>query len=94
MNEVEFYGVFFDDSMQTTYICGVFDDEQEAEEFAQVRGEAAFDEAVEKHADEPEEFEEPEREDFEGMYYVEPVDPELAEKGRYLAERNLAIRVG
>ena len=89
----ELYGVFFRDQGVTEYLLAVFDDEATAIEDAGKRGEQAFDDAVEKYADDPDEYPEPLWEDYEGECYAEPISRELADDASYELERGLAVAV-
>ena len=89
----DLYGVFFRDQGVTEYLLAVFDDEATAIEDAGKRGEQAFDDAVEKYADDPDEYPEPLWEDYEGECYVEPISRELADDASYELERGLAVAV-
>jgi hypothetical protein len=92
MNE-QMYGVFFRDQGVTEYLVAAAEDQEAAISEARGRDEVAFDEAMEKHADAPDDFPEPTEEDFDGMHYVEPISRELAEASSYELERNIAVRM-
>jgi hypothetical protein len=89
----ELYGVLFGDQGVQEYLVSVHESEETAERQAHRCDEVAFDEAVEKHTDEPEEFAEPVWEDYDGMYYVEPIARELAEDAEPMLDRNMAVLV-
>jgi hypothetical protein len=89
----ELYGVFFCNQGVTEYLLAVFEEEEAAIEDAGKRDEQAFDDAVEKYADEPDEYLEPLWEDYDGECYVEPISRELADDASYELERGLAVAV-
>ena len=91
-NVTENWGVFFDDSGKT-YLVGIGRDETEAYDVARGLDREAFEGAVEKHHDEPDEYEEPDLEDFDGMHYIEEIDEELAEAAVPQLERGFAVTV-
>jgi hypothetical protein len=62
MND-DLYGVLFRDQGVQKYLVFADESEETAERRARRRDELAFDDAVEKHADEPDEFAEPVWED-------------------------------
>jgi hypothetical protein len=92
MND-ELYGVLFRDQGVQEHLVFVDESEQAAIDETRRRDEAAFDDAVEKHADEPDEFAEPVWEDYDGMYYVEPISRQLAEDAEEMLARNMAVQV-
>ncbi len=89
----ELYGVFFRDQGVQEYLVFVAEDEEKATEEASRRDESAFDAAVEEHADEPGEAPEPVWEDYDGMFYVEPISRELAADAEDLLACNMAVQV-
>jgi hypothetical protein len=89
----ELYGVLFRDQGVKEYLVSVHESEEAAERQARRLDEEAFDDAVEKHADEPDEFAEPEWEDYDGMFYVELISRELAEDAEEMLARNMAVLV-
>jgi len=91
MND-EVYGVFFWDHGKE-YLASKDASEEAAIDEARRRAEVAFDDAVEKHADEPEEFAEPVWEDYDGMFYVEPISRQLAEDAEPMLARDMAVLV-
>jgi hypothetical protein len=87
------YGVLFRDQGVQEYLVFADESEETAERQARRRDEVAFDDAVEKHADEPDEFAEPVWEDYDGMYYVEPISRELAEDAEQMLAGGMAVQV-
>jgi hypothetical protein len=93
MMSKELWGVFFEDS-GTEYLVAVFETEVEATSDAVERDMVAFSEALEElHPLSNEDFEEPDLADFEGIHYVEPIAPELADDARELLEGGVAMRI-
>jgi hypothetical protein len=92
MND-DLYGVLFRDQGVQKYLVFADESEETAERRARRRDEVAFDDAVEKHADEPDEFAEPVWEDYDGRYYVEPISRELAENAEPMLACNMAVVV-
>ncbi len=89
----ELWGVFFEDS-GTEYLVAVFETEAEATSDAEERDMVAFSEILgELHPLSNEDFEEPDLADSEGMHYVEPIAPELADDARELLEGGVAVRI-
>ena len=76
-----------------TYLVAIFETRQEAIDEAQRRDEAAHDEAMEKHANDPDAHPKPKREDYEGMHEHTVVDRQTAEDAREQLERGLAVRL-
>jgi hypothetical protein len=87
------YGVFFRDRGVTEYLLAAFDNEAAAIEDAARRDEQDYDAAVERHADEPDEYPKPLWEDYDGTCYVEPISPELADDASYELENGFAVVV-
>jgi hypothetical protein len=87
------YGVFFRDQGVTEYLLVAFDNEEAAIEDAARRDEQDYDAAVERHADEPDEYPEPSWEDYDGTCYVEPISHELADGASYELENGFAVVV-
>lgn len=88
----ELYGVFFWDHGEE-YLASKDASQEAAIDEARRRAGVAFDAAVERHADEPEEFAEPVWEDYDGMFYVEPISRQLAEDAEPMLARNMAVLV-
>lgn len=87
----ERYGVFFRDQGVTEYLVAIVEDREEtAHEEAARLDEMAFDKAVDGFEGKGEE---PTREDYTGMHYVEPISAEVAEHTADLLARNIAVRV-
>jgi hypothetical protein len=89
----ELYGVFFRDQGVSEYLVAIACEEEAAIEDASERDQRAFEEDMEKHADESDEYPEPAWEDYDGMFYVEPISHELADASSYELERGLTVRV-
>jgi hypothetical protein len=88
----EAWGVIFEED-GVTYLVAIFETRQEASDEAERRDEAAHDEAMERHADDPDVHPEPKREDYEGMHEHTVVDRQTAEDAREQLERGLAVRL-
>jgi hypothetical protein len=88
MMDKELWGVFFDDQGEQTYLVAVFDDEEQAIDYAREQDQRQFASVMTEG-----EGDEPDWEDFEGMHYVEPVSPKLAADARDELARGLAVRV-
>ena len=88
----EVWGVIYEDN-GVTYLVAVFETRQEAIDEAERRDEAAHDEAMERHTDDPDAHPKPEREDYESMHEHTVVDRQTAEDTRELLERGLAVRL-
>src|SRR5215217_3023663 len=87
------YGVLFRDQGVQEYLVFADENEEAAIDEARRRDEKAFDDAVEKHADESDEFAEPVWEDYDGMFYVQPVTRQLAEDAEEMLARNMAVQL-
>ena len=92
MND-DLYAVLFRDQGGQEYLVFADDNEEAAIEEARRRDEVAFDDAVEKHADESDEYAEPVWEDYDGMFYVEPISCPLAEDAEEMLARNMAVQL-
>jgi hypothetical protein len=92
MND-ELYGVLFRDQGVQEYLVFADESEETAIDEARRLDEVAFEDAVEKHADEPDEFAEPVWEDYDGMYYVESISRQLAEEAEQMLARNMAVQL-
>jgi hypothetical protein len=86
----EVLGVFFRDRGAEEYLVEAHVDEQEAQEAARARDERAFEQALEEAE---QEGGEPVWEDYEGMHYVEPVDPTVVERVQEQLDHGLAVRI-
>ena len=93
MND-ELYGVLFRDQGVQEYLVFADESEETAERQARRLDEVAFDDAVEKHANEPDEFAEPVWEDYEGMHYIEPIARTVVEEFQGQLDRGFVVRVG
>jgi hypothetical protein len=90
----ENYGVFFNHSGQK-YLRDFFEDEAEAERYAENSDHEAFERALEEHQEEDQEQSYPELEDFRGMHYVEEVERTmLTDYVRTQLDRGFAVLVG
>jgi hypothetical protein len=92
MND-ELYGVLVRDQGVQEYLVFVDENQEAATDEARRRDEVAFENAVEKHADESDEFVEPVWEDYDGMFYVEPISHQLAEDAEQMLARNMAVQL-
>jgi hypothetical protein len=93
----DMWGVFFEHQGVDTYLVEAYEDEEEAQEAARRLDEVAFDEAVEKHANEPDEFAEPVWEDYEGYEgstYVDPIARTVVEDVQGQLDRGFAVKMG
>jgi hypothetical protein len=84
----EFWGVFTDYRVDETYLVSVFEDEEDAIDYAREEDQRQFEVVMEEG-----EGDAPEWEDFDGMHYVERVSAELAADARDQLARAVAVRV-
>ena len=85
----EVFGVFFRDQDVWEYLVTVEDDEEAAREEAQRCDERAFQLSIEEG-----EGDTPTWEEFDGMHYVEPISPKLADEASAELARGFAVKVG
>ncbi len=82
----EVFGVFFRDQGRQEYLVAVEDNPDDAIEEAQRRDQLVYEQVME-------EGDVPAWEDYDGMHYVEPISPELADQASAQLERGFAVRV-
>jgi hypothetical protein len=86
MTDEYFFGVFYQDRGMQEYLVAIKDDENSAREQASRLDELTFEMAQD-------EGEEPNWVAYDGLYYVEPVSPELVEFASNELELGFAVAI-